>query len=222
MERPKKTELQELYETLKKEAHEFGFWYRLPELNEELTPLLLEDKINEALNLLIEKRLEFWHYYTWRRIAELGEILRPRTIFEDEVFNEVRESKQRYALAEKKCKEKDLTAIDDFREILENVNRIKERAERSRSKSAFNFFLKTIQWGVVISFASLTVIFYFISPTLYVVPVPFVIMISLAIGGYFVLKKYPYISTRGLMWIVSLIMAILIPIMTSLIVSFLR
>lgn len=205
----KKKDLQTLYERFSSESAQFGFKHPINDMNDQLVPLLLADKIEEAINLVVEKRFDFWLKYAKMSIKELENILKPKTIFEDKILDEVREIKRKYTLAEKKCKEKDLTAIDDFEQILENVNRIKERAESSRSKSATNFLFKSIQWGILVSFASLTAIFYFVQPIFYLVPIPFAIMMSVAIGGYILVKKYPYVATKNLSHWLNILMLIL-------------
>lgn len=196
------------YKLLKTESFELGFKKFFIEVNEQIVSLLMEGKGDEALEFVNRKRIELWRNYVKERIDRAEETLKPKHIFSEKIFSEMRKIREEYAAVEKKSKSG--SAPRNYKQILDRIEDFNEIAERERQRSAFNFLWKALQWGIVVSLASLTVLFYFMSPTIYVVPIPFVLAIVTALIGYGVVRKYPYISKTTLMIIIQILSTIIV------------
>jgi hypothetical protein len=202
-----KSELINAYELLKKESFELGFEDFIDEVNEQIIPLLLEDKEDEASKFVDRKRTELWRTYVKNRIEDVEKTLKPKPIFSEEVFSKVREIREKYTSVEAKSEE--VTVIENYRQLIKEVEGLNEIVERERQRSAFNFLWKALEWGIVVSLASLTIMFYFVPPTIYVVPIPFGITIVIALIGYRLVRTYPYIERRLVILLVEFAIALI-------------
>lgn len=219
---PREIELQNLYEKFKKESYEFGFKYPIEEVNNQLITFLFEHKIKDAIDFVATKRLEFWKNYVKERLSFVEGVTKPRVVFEESVFEELQNLKRIFTSADSKFEKKDQSVIDEYEEILGRVEKLLETVSSIRNKSAIGFLLKTIQWGVLVGLASLPVIFYFISPNAYVIPIPFVVMLAIALIGYFVVKRYPTVATRAnLIQLVYVIITLVVTVLISFLIEWL-
>ena len=137
-----------------------------------------------------------------KRIKRLENALKPTYIFSEKVIEETQEVREDYMAL--KTKSTDISIVEHFKEVLDRIKHINIAAERERQRSALSFLWKALQIGIMTSLASITIMFYFMPPSIYVVPLPFVFAIGTALSGYVVVRKYPYIKKRHFMLIAQI------------------
>ncbi|MFX1483928.1 MAG: hypothetical protein ACFFCP_12175 [Promethearchaeota archaeon] len=180
------------------DVEELGFSGRLKEIHSELVPLLLEEKQIESSQLLKKSRIRVWSQFVKQRIDKLEKDLRPPQIFDNRVFDELREIRRSHTEAELKIQRSDLSAIDDFRSILEDIDSTNEYAERLRSKSSFDALKEVLKTGIVIT-ATLFGVFLVMGPEyLYWTLAPLGITLMVGAGMFGLIRVYPSISRAHL------------------------
>jgi len=199
-----------LYEILLDDVKELGMLGALEQIHSELVPLLLAEKQIESSQLLNKSRIGLWSNTVKKRIDKLQTKLRPPQIFDNRVFDELRDIRRSVSAAELKAQAYDLTAIDDFRSILESIDRTSEYAERLRSKSAFDAVKGIFKTGIVATVTLFGVLITLGPQYLYWSVVPLGITVLVGAGVFGLIRVYPDISRPPLMFLSNVLIIIIL------------